>query len=136
MFSFTSRENYDSRFWWILAQKHIVLTTHRFSQFLVREIEQLGTHKKYRLFEDWISNGMVFKGSALAMVPTIQKLDHSYPDTFVWITDGFRQKGGHLSEFQTTLFVPFEIQTFLDVRFPLFYCHVKFGPFESWESDG
>ena len=81
---------------------------------------------KSELFEGWISNGPSFKCCelAIAIVPTIQN-----QDIFVWISNGFWQKGGHLSGFHLvglpdfrshsksgtncnpTSFWPFEIQT-------------------------
>ena len=51
-------------------------------------------------FENWTFNigfqiVQFSKGQALAMVPTIQKMD-----IFVWISNGFKLNGGHLSEFR------------------------------------
>ena len=60
---------------------------------------EIQKHLKFRLFEGQISNGPVSNSQALAMaiaiVPTIQNLD-----TFVWISNGFWQNGGHFSWFQ------------------------------------
>ena len=44
-------------------------------------------HLKYRLFEDWITNGPA-KGLA-----TSQPFENQNPDIFVWISNGFCQNG-------------------------------------------
>ena len=58
-------------------------------------------HLKSRLFEDKISNCLVFKGLGYSYGPNHSKTGpFENPDIFVPISNGFWQNGGHFSRFQ------------------------------------
>ena len=104
---------------WIL---HFLQTTNvmRFSKVCYSDTQYSGDlkpdHFESILFEGRISNGLVFKCRALAMaiVPSIQKLDHS--KTFLSRFNFFLQNGRHLSGFQM-------------VELSDFRSHSKSGPY-------
>ena len=70
-----------------------------YSRFLKSNHFKICKHLKSRLFESHISNGLVFK-LAIAIVSTIQKLDHLKSGCFFRISNSFRQNVSHLSGFQ------------------------------------